>query len=129
NAGQTPEQIAVDDLEGIYSQYQELVRSLPAQVDRERRLVSVTFDDKLPPRIAAWRPGLGCTQLPIGAGAEAAAMLPQLKASRPAGVSDNRRWPDGDAGATVRTPAALAQAVAKVFDGQTYGTGTSTTAV
>lgn len=129
NAGQTPEQIAADDLEGVYSQYQALVRSLPAQVDREQRLVSVAFDDKMPPRIAAWRPGLGCTQLPIGADMEAAEKLPQLKAVRPANVSDGRRWPDGDADATAPTPAALRQAVAKVFDGQTYGTNTRTTAV
>src|SRR5580698_548364 len=73
NAGQTPEQIAADDLEGIYVQYQALVRSLPApQVDRTQRMVSVTFDEKLPPRISVWRPGLGCTQLPIGAGPEMA---------------------------------------------------------
>src|SRR5476651_1391719 len=36
-AGQTAEQVAADDLEGIYVQYQALVRSLPApQVDRTK---------------------------------------------------------------------------------------------
>ena len=129
NAGQTPEQVAADDLEGVYAQYQALVRRLPAQVDRERRMVSVAFDPKLPPRISAWRPGLGCTQLPIGAGPEAAAGLPQLMAQRPPGDPDRRRWPDGDLAAAGPAPASLAPAVARVFDGRTYGEGTKTTAV
>ena len=128
NARQTPEQVAADDLEGIYAQYQGMVRTLPAQVDRERRMVSVAFDPKLPPRIAAWRPSLGCTQLPIGAPAEAAASLPQLRAQRPPGEPDRRPWPDGDAAATATAPG-LAPAVARVFDGRTYGVGTKTTAV
>ncbi len=132
NAGQTPEQIAADDLEGIYVQYQELVRSLPApQVDRTKRMVSVAFDEKLPPRISVWRTGLGCTQLPIGAGPEMAAALPRVKALRPSGDLDRRAWPDGDLGtaATKKPSAALSQVVAKVFDGQTYGAGTKTTAI
>jgi CubicO group peptidase (beta-lactamase class C family) len=132
NAGQAPEQIAADDLEGIYVQYQELVRSLPApQVDRTQRMVSMAFDEKLPPRISVWRPGLGCTQLPIGAGPEMAATLPQLTAPRPSGDLDRRAWPDGDVGAvaTKKPSAALSQVIARVFDGQTYGAGTKTTAI
>jgi len=132
NAGQTPQQIAADDLEGIYEQYQALVRSLPApQVDRPKRMVSVSFDEKLPPRISVWRPGLGCTQLPIGAGPEMAATLPQLKAVRPSGDLDMRAWPDGDVGATATTKpsAALSPIIAKLFDGQTYGAGSKTTAI
>jgi CubicO group peptidase (beta-lactamase class C family) len=132
NAGQTPEQVAADDLDGIYVQYQALVRSLPApQVDRTKRMVSVAFDEILPPRISAWRPGLGCTQLPIGAGPEMAATLPQLEAVRPSGDLDMRAWPDGDVGAaaTKKPSAALSQVVAKLFDGQTYGAGTKTSAI
>lgn len=129
NAGHTPEQIAADDLEGIYPDYQELVRTLPAQIDRDAKRVSVPFDDKLPPRIAQWRPNLGCAQLPIGASAEVAAKLPVLKAERPTAVSDARAWPDGDAKATAKAPKTLAPAVAKAFDGATYGAGTKTTAV
>src|SRR5580704_13589871 len=54
DAGLTPAQITADDLEGIYAQYQELVRSLPpAQIDRAKHLVSVSFDQSLPPRISA----------------------------------------------------------------------------
>src|SRR3954470_19941435 len=65
NAHQTPEQMAADDLEGIYPEYQAAVRDLPAKIDRQAHRVSVAFDARLPPRIAAWRPGLGCSQLPI----------------------------------------------------------------
>lgn len=132
NSGLTLEQIAADDLEGIYVQYQDLVRSLPpAQIDREKHLVSVAFDDKLPPRISAWRPGLGCTELPIGAGPAMASMLPQLKAVRPQGNMDERPWPDGDAGALAATGPSdrLSSTVDKLFDGQTYGAGNKTSAV
>jgi CubicO group peptidase (beta-lactamase class C family) len=131
-AGQTPEQIAADDLEGIYPEYQALVRRVPApEIDRTARMVSVAFDEKLPPRIAVWRPGLGCTQLPIGAAAEMAASLPQLTAVRPSAANDRRAWPDGDldAAAPRKPSAALSQVVARLFDGQTYGAGTKTTAV
>jgi CubicO group peptidase (beta-lactamase class C family) len=121
--------VAADDLEGIYPDYQALVRTLPAKVDPVKRTVSVAFAPDLPPRIAAWRPGLGCSQLPIGAGPEAVARLPRLKAKPPAGDADARAWPDGDAGATAPGPAGLAPAMAKAFDRATYGAGTNTTAV
>jgi hypothetical protein len=40
---------------------------MKAPIDRQARTVSVSFDEQLPPRVAAWRPYLGCAQLPIGA--------------------------------------------------------------
>jgi CubicO group peptidase (beta-lactamase class C family) len=124
NAGRPEPEIAADDLEGIYPEYQALVRTLPASVDRAAHTVSVAFDPKLPPRIAAWRPMLGCTQLPIGAPASAAAALPRLKAIPPAW--DSPSWPDGDAGGTTPAPAALQPVIARAFDG---GFGGKTTAV
>jgi CubicO group peptidase (beta-lactamase class C family) len=132
DAGLNVEQITADDLEGIYAQYQALVRNLPAaQIDRVHHTVSVTYDTKLPPRISAWRPGLGCTELPIGAGLELAANLPRLKAIRPAADMDKLAWPQGDADALSSTtrPAALSQVIDQLFDGHTYGAGTKTTAV
>jgi CubicO group peptidase (beta-lactamase class C family) len=129
DAHQTPEQIAADDLEGIYPEYQDLVRALPASIDREARTVSVAFDAKLPPRISAWRPGLGCTQLPIGAGPDTIAKLPRLAATPSAGDPDARAWPDGDRGAVKAGPAALGPVVARAFDHAAYGAGTETTAV
>jgi CubicO group peptidase (beta-lactamase class C family) len=127
NARQSVEQATADDLEGIYPEYQALVRTLPAQVDEDRRTVSVPFDPKLPPRIAAWRPGLGCTQLPIGADPAAIASLPKLKAEPSVGAADLRAWPDGDAAATAPGPAALAPVVARAFE--RGPTGPNTTAV
>ncbi|MGI8841634.1 MAG: serine hydrolase domain-containing protein [Caulobacteraceae bacterium] len=124
-------QIAADDLEGIYPQYQAAVRALPAQVDRRARTVSVAFDARLPPRVAAWRPSLGCAQLPIGADSRAIALLPRLDAHAPAGM-DALPWPTGEAGALAppgSRSAALATTVAKAFDHATYGAGTETTAV
>lgn len=125
NAGMTPEQVAQDDLEGIYPDYQALVRTLPAEIDREARTVSVAFDEKLPPRIAVWRAGLGCSQLPVGASAEAAWVLPKLGAEPPKDAGA-RAWPDGDRGVAPKPSAKLSAAVAKAFD---TAAGTKTTAV
>jgi CubicO group peptidase (beta-lactamase class C family) len=123
NAGRPEAEIAADDLEGIYPDYQGLVRTLPASVDRQARTVSVAFDPKLPPRIAAWRPNLGCAQLPIGAGAEGVAKLPRLEIARRPPLKAN--WPDGDEKAAAATPKALAPVLARAFDGY----GGKTTAV
>jgi CubicO group peptidase (beta-lactamase class C family) len=122
-------QATADDLEGIYPEYQALVRVLPAKVDTARRTVSVAFDERLPPRIAAWRPGLGCSQLPIGATPQAIAGLPRLGAKPPPGDPDARPWPDGDRGATAPAPPALAAAVARMFDPAATPAGGTTTAV
>jgi CubicO group peptidase (beta-lactamase class C family) len=109
------------------------VRRLTAVVDRQAKTVSVAFDDHLPPRIAAWRPSLGCAQLPIGAGREQIARLPKLPVTPPPGDPDARAWPDGDRDATRAPSAAVAGALGKTFDAAfdraTYGAGNSTTAV
>jgi CubicO group peptidase (beta-lactamase class C family) len=129
NAHQSEAQVAADDLEGIYPDYQALVRTLPAKVDAQAHTVSVAFDARLPPRIAAWRPGLGCSQLPIGAGPEVIALLPRLAARPPAGDADARAWPNGDANATAPAPPKLAAAVARMFDPAATPGGAATTAV
>ena len=132
-AGQTEAQVATDDLEGIYPEYQALVGDLPAKVDRKARTVSVAFDEKLPLRIAAWRPGLGCAQLPVGAGADQIARLPRLPVHPPAGDPDARAWPDGDRDAMTPPPPAVAQAldkaIAHAFEPTADGPGPRTTAV
>lgn len=113
SAGRPEAEIAADDLEGIYPDYQALVRTLTASVDREKMTVSVAFDPKLPPRIAAWRPNLGCAQLPIGAGPEGVARLPRLEITRRPPLK--AAWPNGDENATGKTPKALAPLLAKAF--------------
>lgn len=118
------------ELRGIYPELETIVPILVAHVDRPQRMVSVTFDDALPPRIAAWRRNLGCAQLPIGAKPDAAAALPRFDASAPS--LDARDWPLGEHRATARAQgnaSGLKQRVAESFDAKTYGQGSTTTGV
>ena len=130
DAGRTERQATADDLTGIYPEYQPLVGGLAATVDPAAKTVSVAFDTKLPPRVAAWRPLLGCAQLPVGGAPESVAMLPALDLAPPdLAASDARGWPFGDARATARGSAALDKIVAAAFDHAAYGAGSETTAV
>jgi CubicO group peptidase (beta-lactamase class C family) len=131
-AGQSEPLIAKDDLERIYPELEPLIPKLEARVDREAKTVSVAFSDKLPPRIAAWRPHLGCAQLPIGASADSVRLLPRLATNPRVDRNDRLPWPNGDRGAVDRPrgdAAALARAVGAAFDRRTYGQGSETTAV
>jgi CubicO group peptidase (beta-lactamase class C family) len=85
-------------------------------VDRERKVVSVYYASDMEPRIAAWRPVLGCTQLPIGATPELIAHLPRLPDTVAVPHLDERPWPLGDVNATVQLPKAKSDAVAAVLD-------------
>jgi CubicO group peptidase (beta-lactamase class C family) len=130
NGGITPEQTAADDLRGTYGELNPIFATLTATIDRERRTVSVPYDPAMPPRIAAWRPGLGCTQLPIGAAPAVVSALPQLGLTIP--NFDSRRWPMGDQQALAKpsgNDAVMRQVIAAAFDRRTYGQGSETTAV
>lgn len=132
NAGQSEEQVAKDDLQRIYPELEPIIPKLAATIDREGKTVSVAFSDDLPPRIAAWRPQLGCAQLPIGAGPDSVRLLPRLGASPAVDRNDRLAWPNGDRNASARPrgdPAALSRAVSAAFDRRTYGQGSETTAV
>jgi CubicO group peptidase (beta-lactamase class C family) len=132
NAGQSEAQVAKDDLKRIYPELEPVIAGLEAKIDRESKIVSVAFSDRLPPRIAAWRPQLGCAQLPIGAGADAVRLLPRLPTSPKVDRNDRLPWPNGDRGAAARPKGdsrALAGTVAAAFDRRTYGQGSETTAV
>ncbi|HEX9965080.1 MAG TPA: serine hydrolase [Allosphingosinicella sp.] len=132
NAGQSEEQVAKDDLKRIYPELEPIIPGLEAKIDRQAKIVSVAFSDKLPPRVAAWRPHLGCAQLPIGATAEAARLLPRLSVNPAMDRNDRLPWPNGDRKAEARPrgdSCALTRAVAAAFDRRTYGQGSETTAV
>jgi CubicO group peptidase (beta-lactamase class C family) len=132
NAGQSEAQVARDDLERIYPELEPLIPGLEAKVDRAARTVSVAFSDKLPPRIAAWRPHLGCAQLPIGAKADTVRLLPRLAVNPRVDRNDALPWPNGDRNATGLLngdAGALARAVDAAFDRRSYGQGSETTAV
>ncbi|MDF0544285.1 serine hydrolase [Sphingobium sp. H39-3-25] len=77
-------------------------RKLEIKVDEQAKSVSVRFDDLLPPRIAVYRSGMGCTMLPIGASHELAQGLfrPTLMAPR----MDDKAWPMGDRDAIQHLP-------------------------
>ena len=129
-AGRTEAQATADDLTGIYPEFQPLVGNLPATIDRTARTVSVAFDAKLPPRVAAWRPHLGCAQLPIGADPATVPALPRIDLPPPdLAASDARAWPLGDATAMPSPSPKLAAVVAAAFDRATYGAASETTAV
>jgi CubicO group peptidase (beta-lactamase class C family) len=85
-------------------------------VDRDKKLVSVYYASDMEPRIAAWRPGLGCSQLPIGAGAELSAHLPRLPDAVVVPNFDARKWPLGDVDAAAPLPDAKRNAVEAVLD-------------
>ncbi len=139
NAGQSEAAVTADDLKGIYPELQPLVGDLPATIDPTARTVSVAFDAKLPPRIAAWRPLLGCAQLPVGATPAAVAALPRLTPDfRQPDLADvdAAPWPLGDRDAASKLPgkarAALDMVVAGAFGprfGGRNGAASSTTAV
>jgi len=132
NGGLTEAQTEADDLRGTYPELAPILPTLHATIDREHHAVSVPFAENLPPRMAVWRPHLGCAQLPVGATANAVA-LPTIAEPRPDRAQiDARPWPMGDRAATARQrgdAAALARAVANAFDRRSYGPGTETTAV
>lgn len=118
-----------DDLPG----WRFKLDSLSTAIDRATKSVTVTFDSRMPPRIAVWRRSLGCAQLPIGATLHAAAQVPKLPGNLVPPSDDRAKWPLGDADATAQLPAdreaALKALVAKAFDGSSYGKGTKTSAV
>lgn len=100
NAGQDEAAITRDDLTGIYREYEPLIPALPTRIDETARMVSVSFSGTLPPRVAVWRPLLGCAQLPVGASPDAATRVPRLAPGqvRPdLAATDAMAWPMGDA--------------------------------
>ncbi len=129
-AGRTEAEATADDLTGIYPEYQPLIGGLPAVIDRQRKTVSVAFDAKLPPRIAAWRPLVGCAQLPIGADPADANALPAVDLAAPdLAKGDARAWPLGDKGGTLPSRTNLDAVVAQAFDHASFGAQNETTAV
>lgn len=94
-------------------------------VDHDRELVAVTYLEDMPPRIALWRPGLGCAQLPVGASVEALVHVPGLPDSLAMPDYDARPWPTGDADAFRRLDPGRADSLAAIveaaFDSEAYG--------
>ena len=123
-AGHTPERIEADVFNGISPVWEKLFPEMPANIDEKNKTVAVTFDDDIAPRIAAWRPGLGSTQLPIGATMDAVQYLPRLSEDTVIPNMDDMPWPQGDQEAFMDLPKSqadtLTQVVSNAFDGK-YG--------
>ncbi|MEO0465590.1 MAG: serine hydrolase [Pseudomonadota bacterium] len=131
-AGQTLAEIQANELSGIYPDYRSVMATLPrAEIDDQAKTVSVRYDLEAPPRIAAWRPGLGCAQLPIGAGKDVASWLPSFESwDSPTGIDRS----SAIAASTIVTlPVHLTEKldmpVSLAFEDGAYGTGSQTSAI
>lgn len=131
-ASQTQAELDQNELAGIYPDYQRDFDSLSgAVIDANAKTVSVAYADGLPPRLAAFRPGFGCTLLPVGAGTNALAFLPRF-AGWPAATGQDRASAIGsNVRVELRTEEAarLELPVSAAFDERTYGEGTRTSSL
>jgi len=125
--GRSQEQIESLELTGIYPEYDRIIPTLPATIDRARGMVSVSFIDTLPPRRAEYRKGRGCMLVPVGATPPLPSEVREAP-SPPAG-RDLRAWPVGDTTGVIRTAGPVATQLTRAFDGESFGKGTRTTAV
>jgi CubicO group peptidase (beta-lactamase class C family) len=83
-------------------------------IDEQAKTVSVHFADDMEPRMAVWRPLLGCTQLPIGATAALRQTLPKPSGSPP--KLDDQTWPLGDKNALGKLPSRKKKALEQLID-------------
>lgn len=132
NAGLRGEVIEANELTGIYPDYRTQMAALPAaEIDETAKTVSVRYAADMPPRIAAWRPGFGCGQLPPGATAAEAGWLPRFEGWAPETGRDRATAIGYNVQITlpVHITDRLEAPVSFAFDGQTYGADSRTSAV
>ena len=131
-AGQTEAEIESNELDGIYVDYRPLMENLSASyIDEDNRAVEVAYDANLLPRTAVWRPGIGCSLLPVGASPDMTAWLPSFSNMPSMSEPDNSTALGDNVTLTDNTFALdlLGVPVSFAFDGSTYGEGTRTSAV
>lgn len=131
SAGRTQAQAEALELTGIYPQYDAIVPTLEAKVERGRNgqaaLVSVAYDPAMPPRAASWSADRGCTIAPIGGRPALPDDVPPPATPRTA--ADALPWPAGDAKAAGKPSGdakALGAAMGRAF-AEGFGKGTRTT--
>ena len=94
-------------------------------IDSTRKIVSIQYADVMPPRIVAWRPVLGCVQLPVGATEDALRFVPQVAVNVVRPDLDAQDWPTGDQNAApacrTRNRKHSMTSSMQAFDGKTYG--------
>ncbi|MEM9738705.1 MAG: serine hydrolase, partial [Pseudomonadota bacterium] len=132
NGGQSLPEIQANELSGIYPDYRGAMATLPAaQINNEMKTVSVRYAAGTAPRIAVWRDGFGCTQLPPGADVSDARFLNRFgRVLRPSGL-DRATAIGANVQLTlpVHITDRLGAPMSFAFDGATYGQGTRTSAV
>ena len=131
-AGMSLNQLEDNDLDGIYPGYRRDFDRLPeARIDLARKIVTVQYDSTMPARIAAYRPGFGCTQLPAGADESMIDYLPRFAAWPDIAAEDRGSAIGSNVKVSLRTEEAerLDVPVSFAFDERTYGNGTRTSAV
>ncbi len=117
NGGKTPENIARDELTGIYPRIASIVPTLKTEIDEAERQVKVAYADNAQPRIAIWNRRTGCTSLPIGFGGIKTGAAVKLR-----DFQDELPWPMGDANADAPDKAMhtlASKAVSGGFGGKT----------
>ncbi len=132
NADQDLPVIEANELSGIYQDYRPLMNEVSdANINERKRIVTVGFSNTLPPRVAVWRAGMGCSLLPVGAGPNMTSWLPSFSNV----VEDKPRdltTALGDSVTLTENTFALDRLGAPIsfaFDGSTYGEGTRTSAL
>eukprot|EP00903_Cladosiphon_okamuranus_P003242 g3240.t1 len=131
-AGQTLSEIAENELSGIYVDYRPIMEEVgDASIDEATKSVVVAFDGALPPRTAAYRPGIGCSLLPVGAMPGTTGWLPSFTNMPSMDAPDNSTALGDNVTLTENTFALdlLGVPVSFAFDGISYGEGTRTSAV
>ena len=132
NAGQSLSEIESNELSGIYVDYRPIMEEIgEAEIVESEKTVIVEFDGYLNPRAAVWRPGIGCSLLPIGTPPTATDWLPSLLNMPSMSAPDNTTALGDNVTLTENTFALdlLGIPVSFAFDGSTYGDGTRTSAV
>lgn len=132
-AAQSNDQIARNELTGIYPDYKAPMGTLPnAQIDRRRGWVSVAYDQTMPPRVAFHRGVLGCVLLPPGGGT-ALRVVGATPPVLPDPPRNDAPWPEGDrlsqTPANTNTRSKLGLLLRAAFDGETYGEGVRTSGI
>ncbi|MBA4804185.1 MAG: serine hydrolase [Brevundimonas sp.] len=113
----TLESVEANELVGVYPELDPLVRAMPVEIAGAR--FSVAWDAAMPPRVAVYRPGQGCSVMPVGWDG------PTGDGRVPVPAPEAGDLPAGPAEGDL---AALTAAVDRAFDGG-YGAGANTTAV
>lgn len=131
NAGKNRAAIDEHEFTGIYALVQDRVKELTAEIDTDTKRVSVAYSDSMPPRIAQWRPNLGCVQLPVGSDSYEIADLPQAEGlpATNANQDDGAPWQTRRAVNESTGNAALDDIIQRAFIRGEYGANARTSAI